>query len=185
MTDTCFTKTYDEAGDDVPDDATPGRRVDRSYRIYPMQEFEPNFHELEYMVPLERGREAVARDARADAAEPARRDLPDGGADDRRRRRLPLPQLRHADDGHLGLRPARHRLLGLPLRRRPAARRVRRARALGQAALPDARAARRALSRERALHRDPPRARPRGRLPQRPPAAALRLSCARVGTIGV
>jgi FAD/FMN-containing dehydrogenase len=58
MTDTCYVKTYDEAGDDVADDATPDRRVDRSYRIYPF-EFEPNFHELEYFVPLERGREAV------------------------------------------------------------------------------------------------------------------------------
>jgi FAD/FMN-containing dehydrogenase len=59
MTDTCFTKTYDEAGDGEADDATPGRRVDRSYRIYPMEGLEPNFHELEYMVPAERGREAV------------------------------------------------------------------------------------------------------------------------------
>jgi FAD/FMN-containing dehydrogenase len=58
MTDTCYVKTYDEAGDDVADDATPDRRVDRSYRIYP-KEFEANFHELEYFVPLERGREAV------------------------------------------------------------------------------------------------------------------------------
>jgi FAD/FMN-containing dehydrogenase len=58
MTDSCYVKLYDEAGDDVPDAATPGRRVDRSYRIYPA-DFEPNFHELEYFVPLERGREAV------------------------------------------------------------------------------------------------------------------------------
>jgi FAD/FMN-containing dehydrogenase len=58
MTDTCFVKTYDEAREGDPDDPTPGRRVDRSYRIYPA-EFKPNFHELEYMVPLERGREAV------------------------------------------------------------------------------------------------------------------------------
>jgi FAD/FMN-containing dehydrogenase len=58
MTDTCYVKTYDEAGDDDADDVTPLRRVGRSYRIYPMQ-FEPNFHELEYFVPLERGREAV------------------------------------------------------------------------------------------------------------------------------
>ncbi|HET6173571.1 MAG TPA: D-arabinono-1,4-lactone oxidase [Gaiellales bacterium] len=59
MTDTCYVKTYDEAGDEMPDDATPGNRVGRSHRIYPMEEFEPNFHELEYFVPLERGREAV------------------------------------------------------------------------------------------------------------------------------
>jgi FAD-linked oxidoreductase len=58
MTDTCYVKVYDEASDDLPDDATPGRRVDRSYRIYP-GEFDTNFHELEYFVPLERGREAV------------------------------------------------------------------------------------------------------------------------------
>jgi FAD-linked oxidoreductase len=58
MTDTCFIKVYDEAGDDAPDAATPGRRVDRAHRIYPA-EFEPNFHELEYFVPVERGREAV------------------------------------------------------------------------------------------------------------------------------
>jgi FAD/FMN-containing dehydrogenase len=58
MTDTCYVKLYDEAGDGPADDATPGRRVDRSYRIYPA-DFEANFHELEYFVPLERGREAV------------------------------------------------------------------------------------------------------------------------------
>ena len=58
MTDTCYVRVYDEAGDALADDATPGRRVGRAYRIYPA-EFEPNFHELEYSVPLERGREAV------------------------------------------------------------------------------------------------------------------------------
>lgn len=58
MTDTCYVKRYDEAGDERPDDHAPGRRVGRSYRIYPA-DFEPNFHELEYFVPLERGREAV------------------------------------------------------------------------------------------------------------------------------
>ena len=58
MTDTCYVKVYDEAGDALPDDATPNRRVGRAYRIYPA-EFEANFHELEYFVPLERGREAV------------------------------------------------------------------------------------------------------------------------------
>ena len=51
-------KIYDEATPDEPDDDTPGRRVDRSYRIYPMV-YDPNFHELEYFVPLERGPEAL------------------------------------------------------------------------------------------------------------------------------
>jgi FAD/FMN-containing dehydrogenase len=59
LTDTCYVKIYDLAEPGRPDDATPGRRVDRSYRIYPM-EFDPNFHELEYFVPLDRGLEAVA-----------------------------------------------------------------------------------------------------------------------------
>jgi FAD/FMN-containing dehydrogenase len=58
MTDTCYVKVYDEAGGDVADDATPGRRVDRAYRIYPA-DFAANFHELEYFVPVGRGREAV------------------------------------------------------------------------------------------------------------------------------
>ncbi len=56
--DTCYTKIYDEVGDDVPDSDVPGRRVGRSYRIYPAV-FEPNFHELEYFVPHDRGRDAV------------------------------------------------------------------------------------------------------------------------------
>jgi FAD/FMN-containing dehydrogenase len=58
MTDTCYVKIYEQAAEQEADDATPGRRVDRSYRIYP-SDFEANFHELEYFVPLVRGREAV------------------------------------------------------------------------------------------------------------------------------
>jgi FAD/FMN-containing dehydrogenase len=59
LADTCYVKIYDEAGDSVPDSDEPGRRVGRSYLIYPMT-FEPNFHELEYFVPYDRGAEAVA-----------------------------------------------------------------------------------------------------------------------------
>jgi FAD/FMN-containing dehydrogenase len=44
---------------DVPDDATEGRRVDRCYRIFPMV-YDPNFHELEYFVALDRGPDALA-----------------------------------------------------------------------------------------------------------------------------
>jgi FAD/FMN-containing dehydrogenase len=58
LADSCYVKIYDDADGSVPDSAAPGRRVDRAYRIYPMQ-FEPNFHELEYFVPYERGREAA------------------------------------------------------------------------------------------------------------------------------
>jgi FAD/FMN-containing dehydrogenase len=43
----------------VPDSAVPDARVGRSYTIYPVV-FEPNFHELEYFVPYERGPEAIA-----------------------------------------------------------------------------------------------------------------------------
>src|SRR5258708_2125594 len=80
-------------------------RVDRSYRIYPAV-FEPNFHELEYFVPIGDGPAAVA----------AMREL------------------------MLARRPG-HGLLGLPARRRSPARRVRGPGALGQAPLPDPRAA--------------------------------------------
>jgi FAD/FMN-containing dehydrogenase len=58
MADRCYVKIYDEATPDQPDSAEPGRRTDRCYRIYPMI-YDPNFHELEYFVPLERGPEAL------------------------------------------------------------------------------------------------------------------------------
>ncbi|HWE32011.1 MAG TPA: D-arabinono-1,4-lactone oxidase [Solirubrobacteraceae bacterium] len=59
MADKCYVKIYDEPAPDVPDSAAEGRRVDRCYRIYPMV-YSPNFHELEYFVPLEQGPEALA-----------------------------------------------------------------------------------------------------------------------------
>ena len=59
MADKCYVKIYDEAAPEEPDDATPGRRVDRCYRIYPMV-YDPNFHELEYFVPLEKGPQALS-----------------------------------------------------------------------------------------------------------------------------
>jgi FAD/FMN-containing dehydrogenase len=59
MADKCYVKIYDEAAPDQPDDATPGRRTDRCYRIYPMV-YDPNFHELEYFVPLELGPDALS-----------------------------------------------------------------------------------------------------------------------------
>jgi FAD/FMN-containing dehydrogenase len=58
MADKCYVKIYDEPAPDVPDSSVEGRRVDRCYRIYPMV-YSPNFHELEYFVPLERGPEAL------------------------------------------------------------------------------------------------------------------------------
>ena len=59
LTDQCYVKVYDEVGPDVPDDDTPGRRVDRCYRIFPMV-YDANFHELEYFVAIERAPEALA-----------------------------------------------------------------------------------------------------------------------------
>lgn len=59
IADTCYVKIYDAVGDDVLDSAVPDARVGRPYEIYPAI-FEPNFHELEYFVPYERGPEAIA-----------------------------------------------------------------------------------------------------------------------------
>jgi FAD/FMN-containing dehydrogenase len=59
MADKCYVKIYDEPAPDQSDSTTPGRRTDRCYRIYPMV-YDPNFHELEYFVPLERGPEALS-----------------------------------------------------------------------------------------------------------------------------
>ena len=59
MADKCYVKIYDEAAPDQPDSSTEGRRMDRCYRIYPMV-YDPNFHELEYFVPLELGPDALS-----------------------------------------------------------------------------------------------------------------------------
>ena len=59
MADKCYVKIYDDAAPDQPDSAVEGRRTDRCYRIYPMV-YDPNFHELEYFVPLERGPDALS-----------------------------------------------------------------------------------------------------------------------------
>jgi FAD/FMN-containing dehydrogenase len=58
LADRCYVKVYDEVGPEVPDDDTVGRRVDRCYRIFPMV-YDPNFHELEYFVALDRAPEAL------------------------------------------------------------------------------------------------------------------------------
>lgn len=55
--DLCYVKIYDVPGEGGPlPDARARVRTDRSYRIYPSV-FEPNFHEMEYMVPAGAGRE--------------------------------------------------------------------------------------------------------------------------------
>lgn len=59
MADRCHVKIYDEVDGSTPDSDARHRRVGPAYVIYPMV-YEPNFHELEYFVPFERGREALA-----------------------------------------------------------------------------------------------------------------------------
>jgi len=59
LTDRCHVKIYDEVDRSTPDSDEPHRRVGPAYVIYPMI-YEPNFHELEYFVPFERGRDALA-----------------------------------------------------------------------------------------------------------------------------
>jgi FAD/FMN-containing dehydrogenase len=59
VADKCYVKIYDDAAPDQPDSAVVGRRTDRCYRIYPMV-YDPNFHELEYFVPLELGPAALS-----------------------------------------------------------------------------------------------------------------------------
>jgi FAD/FMN-containing dehydrogenase len=61
MTNRCYVKFYDElpAGPEDDQETTFGKRRDRSYRIYP-DTFDPNFHEMEYMVPCAQGKDAFA-----------------------------------------------------------------------------------------------------------------------------
>jgi FAD/FMN-containing dehydrogenase len=59
LADKCHVKIYDEVDPSKPDSDEPRRRVGPAYVIYPMV-YEPNFHELEYFVPYEQGRDALA-----------------------------------------------------------------------------------------------------------------------------
>jgi FAD/FMN-containing dehydrogenase len=59
MADLCHVKIYDEVDESTPDSDEPHRRVGPAYVIYPMV-YAPNFHELEYFVPYDRGRDALA-----------------------------------------------------------------------------------------------------------------------------
>jgi FAD/FMN-containing dehydrogenase len=59
LADRCHVKIYDEVDASTPDSGEPRGRVGPAHIIYPMV-YEPNFHELEYFVPFERGREALA-----------------------------------------------------------------------------------------------------------------------------
>jgi FAD/FMN-containing dehydrogenase len=57
--DECHVKIYDEVDDSVRDSDEKYARVGPAHVIYPMV-YEPNFHELEYFVPFERGTQALA-----------------------------------------------------------------------------------------------------------------------------
>jgi len=56
--DMCNVKVFEEVTGEVSDSDVINHRVDRSYRIYPMV-YDPNFHELEYFVPLNKGVDAI------------------------------------------------------------------------------------------------------------------------------
>ncbi len=57
--DDCVVKLYKEATPDTPRINLPEHeRVGRSYHIYPMH-YDPNFHEVEYFLPLEHAREIL------------------------------------------------------------------------------------------------------------------------------
>ncbi|OZD18221.1 D-arabinono-1,4-lactone oxidase [Rhodococcus sp. 06-156-3C] len=58
--DHCVVKLLEQLPADAPDvEADPGQRTGRAHLIYPDATTEARFHELEYMVPAERGIEAL------------------------------------------------------------------------------------------------------------------------------
>lgn len=57
-TDTCHVKVFNEARESEQISSVSKRRIDRSYRIYPML-YSPNFHELEYFIPLEKAVDCI------------------------------------------------------------------------------------------------------------------------------
>ncbi|HEY6629375.1 MAG TPA: D-arabinono-1,4-lactone oxidase [Acidimicrobiia bacterium] len=57
--DFCVVKRYREVEIGTPHEGLPpNERIDRSYRIYPMI-YDPNFHEVEYFLPIEQAREIM------------------------------------------------------------------------------------------------------------------------------
>jgi FAD/FMN-containing dehydrogenase len=57
--DDCVVKRYREVKPGTsPDSLLEGESIDRSYRIYPMV-YDPNFHEVEYFLPIEQAREIM------------------------------------------------------------------------------------------------------------------------------
>lgn len=56
--DDCVVKRYLEVDADADFELGPHERRDRAYRIYPMV-YDPNFHEVEYFLPLERWRDIL------------------------------------------------------------------------------------------------------------------------------
>jgi len=56
--DDCVVKRYLEVDDATQIELGPHQRIDRAYRIYPMV-YDPNFHEVEYFLPLERWRDIL------------------------------------------------------------------------------------------------------------------------------
>ncbi len=59
--DDCVVKRYREVELGTPRDGLPpNERIDRSYLIYPMV-YDPNFHEVEYFLPIEQAREIMDR----------------------------------------------------------------------------------------------------------------------------
>ncbi|MDH5422248.1 MAG: FAD-binding protein [Acidimicrobiia bacterium] len=56
--DDCVVKRYLEVDPTDTIELEPNERIDRAYRIYPMV-YDPNFHEVEYFLPLERWRDIL------------------------------------------------------------------------------------------------------------------------------
>ncbi len=56
--DDCVVKRYLEVDADADIELGPHERMGRSYQIYPMV-YDPNFHEVEYFLPLERWRDIL------------------------------------------------------------------------------------------------------------------------------
>ena len=110
--DVCEMKVMNVTDEPPSSDEKTFERVAYSSEIYPI-EYVPNFHELEYAIPVETRQGGAAADARADADQAHELHL-SGGISFRRGRSghaEPLLPARQRDD--LGLRRPGHRLLEL------------------------------------------------------------------------
>ena len=173
--DVCEMKVMNIADEAPYANETTFERVAYSSEIYPI-EYVPNFHELEYAIPVECGKEALRRVRGADADQTYPLHLSRRISLHRGRSRDAEPVLSQGQRDGLGLGRTGRRLLGLSARCRRDPAGLQGAAALGQIAFQHGRGHAGALSAVRGFPSDPPPSRSAGAFLERSFAELVRVA---------